>query len=196
MDNRIKELIKSNFVESIEAKQKVVEILQDPVCKAVELITNAFKTGKKMLICGNGGSAADSQHFAAEFTGRYEIERTPLPVIALTTDTSALTAIGNDYSFEVIFSKQVEALGNEGDILFAISTSGNSKNVIKAMEIAHEKGMHIISLTGKDGGKMLSMLRANDVGINSPVSRTARIQETHIMVLHTLCDAVDNVLFR
>jgi D-sedoheptulose 7-phosphate isomerase len=149
-----------------------------------------------MLICGNGGSAADSQHFAAEFTGRYEMERTPLPAIALTTDTSAITAIANDYSFDVIFSKQVEALGNDGDILLAISTSGNSKNVIEAMKVAKQKEMHIITLTGKDGGKMLSMLNENDAAINAPVNRTARIQEIHIMVLHTLCDAVDNALFK
>lgn len=196
MENKIKNLIQENFTQSIEAKQMCVEPLQQPVYKAACLIVNAFKSGNKMLICGNGGSAADSQHFAAEFTGRYEMERTPLPAIALTTDTSALTAIGNDYSFEVVFSKQVEALGNSGDILFAISTSGNSKNVIKAMQIAHNKGMHIITLTGKDGGNMLTMLKDYDVAINSPVSRTARIQETHLMVLHTLCDVVDNILFK
>ena len=196
MDNKIKEIIQTNFQQSIEAKQQVANVLQEPVLKAVNLIVNVFKNGNKMLICGNGGSAADSQHFAAEFTGRYEIERTPLPALALTTDTSALTAIGNDYSFDVVFSKQVEALGTKGDILFAISTSGNSKNVIKAMEVAHAKGMNVITLTGKDGGAMVAMLKSTDIAINSPVFRTARIQETHLMVLHTLCDAIDNALFK
>lgn len=196
MNNRIMELIKTNFSESIEAKQKASQVLQEPVYKAINIIVNAFKHGKKMLICGNGGSAADSQHFAAEFTGRYEMERTPLPAIALTTDTSAITAIANDYSFDVIFSKQVEALGNNGDILLAISTSGNSKNIIEAMKVAQQKGMHIITLTGKDGGKMLAMLGEDDAAINAPANRTARIQEIHIMVLHTLCDAVDNALFK
>ena len=190
------EIIALNFKESIQAKQQVVTSLEEPVFQAVNLIVNAFKNGNKMLICGNGGSAADSQHFAAEFTGRYEMERKPLPAIALTTDTSAITAIGNDYSFEVIFSKQVEALGNKDDILFAISTSGNSKNIIKAIEAAKQKQMRVITLTGKDGGKMIHMLNENDVAINSPVTRTARIQETHLMILHTLCDAVDNTLFK
>ena len=195
MDKTIKGWIISNFNESIEAKQKACAVLQEPVYNAAMLIINAFKTGKKMLICGNGGSAADSQHFAAEFTGRYEMERTPLPAIALTTDTSAITAIGNDYSFEVIFSKQVEALGKSGDILFCISTSGNSANVVKAIEVAHNKGMHVIGLTGRDGGKIAQILQSSDVLINAPLNRTARVQETHILVLHTLCDVIDNVLF-
>jgi len=196
MQDKIQQLIVDNFNESINAKKQVVEQLQQPLLHAVLAIVNAFKNGNKMLICGNGGSAADSQHFAAEFTGRYEMERKPLPAIALTTDTSALTAIANDYSFDVVFSKQVEALGNSGDILFAISTSGNSKNVIAAIKAAHAKGMRIITLTGKDGGEMVRMLHETDVAINAAVSRTARIQESHIMVLHTICDAVDNALFK
>ena len=197
MEKIINDLILSNFAESIEAKQKACSVLRDPVYQAAKLIIEAFKTGKKMLICGNGGSAADSQHFAAEFTGRYEMERVPLPAIALTTDTSAITAIGNDYSFDVVFSKQVEALGASGDILFGISTSGNSSNIVKAIEVAQKKGMHIIALTGKDGGAIAKLLRENnDVLINVPLNRTARIQETHILVLHTLCDVIDSVLFK
>lgn len=192
----VKELISQNFAESIEAKQNAARSIQPSVEKAINFLTTAFNSGNKILICGNGGSAADSQHFAAEFTGRYEMERTPLPAIALTTDTSALTAIGNDYSFDVIFSKQVEALGNNGDILFGISTSGNSLNVIKAIEIAHSKGMKIITLTGKNGGKIAKILKDTDVNICVPVNRTARIQEVHLLVLHTICDAVDNVLFK
>ncbi len=192
----IKELIKQNFDESIAAKQKAAEFIQPSVEKAINILATAFKSGNKILICGNGGSAADSQHFAAEFTGRYEMERTPLPAIALTTDTSALTAIGNDYSFDVIFSKQVEALGSNGDVLLGISTSGNSGNVIKAIEVAHAKGMKIITLTGKDGGKIAKLLKDTDVNICVPVNRTARIQEVHLLVLHTICDAVDNILFK
>jgi len=192
----IKELIKQNFDESIAAKQRAAEFIQPSIEKAINVLTTAFKAGNKILICGNGGSAADSQHFAAEFTGRYEMERTPLPAIALTTDTSALTAIGNDYSFDVIFSKQVEALGSSGDILLGISTSGNSSNVIKAIEVAHNKGMKIITLTGKGGGKIAKLLKDTDVNVCVPVNRTARIQEVHLLVLHTICDAVDNILFK
>lgn len=192
----IKEIFIQNFNQSIEAKQKALSALENPVIRAVNILTNAFKSGNKLLICGNGGSAADSQHFAAEFTGRYEMERTSLPAIALTTDTSALTAIGNDYSFEVIFSKQVEALGKANDVLFAISTSGNSGNVIKAIEVAKEKNMTIIALTGKDGGKIEKILSQNDVNICAPANRTARIQEIHLLVLHTICDAVDNMMFK
>jgi len=185
-----------NFTQSIEAKQKALTVLETPVTSAATAIIKAFKNGNKLLICGNGGSAADSQHFAAEFTGRFEMERTPLPAIALTTDTSALTAIGNDYSFDVIFSKQVEALGKEGDILFAISTSGNSGNVIKAIEVAQQKGMIIIAMTGKDGGKIDKMLGSTDINICAPANRTARIQEIHLLVLHTICDIVDHILFK
>ncbi len=189
-------LIQDNFIQSIETKQKAQLTMIEPISKAVDLIVTAFSNGNKMLICGNGGSAADAQHFAAEFTGRYEMERTPLPAIALTTDTSALTAIGNDYGFDVVFSKQVEALGNPGDILYAISTSGNSGNVLKAMEVAQSKGMHIIIMVGRDGGKMAEMLTERDVNLCVPVQRTARIQEVHLLTLHTICDAVDTVMFK
>jgi len=188
-------LFKENFTQSIETKKKALTVLEIPVTSAATKIANAFKAGNKLLICGNGGSAADSQHFAAEFTGRYEMERTPLPAIALTTDTSALTAIGNDYSFDVIFSKQVEALGKEGDILFAISTSGNSGNVIKAIEKKKKKNMITIAMTGKDGGKIDKMLGSTDINICATANRTARIQEVHLLVLHTICDIVDHLLF-
>jgi D-sedoheptulose 7-phosphate isomerase len=185
-----------NFTQSIETKQKAISALEQPVIKAATILANAFKAGNKLLICGNGGSAADSQHFAAEFTGRYEIERTPLPAIALTTDTSALTAIGNDYSFDVVFSKQVEALGNKNDVLLAISTSGNSGNIIKAIEMAKQKEMNIITLTGKDGGKIDKILCSTNINICVPANRTARIQEVHLLVLHTICDIVDHILFK
>ena len=191
----ISKIITNNFNESIKAKEEAAITIKPSIKFAIEMIVNAFEHGNKLLICGNGGSAADSQHFAAEFTGRYEIERKPLPAIALTTDTSAITAIGNDYSFEVIFSKQVEALGNENDILFAISTSGNSANVIKAIEAAQAKNMQVIALTGKDGGKMAKILQDGDVNICAHVNRTARIQEIHILVMHTICDAIDHIMF-
>lgn len=192
----INDIISQNFTESIAAKQEAAITIKPSIKFAIEMLVNAFQNGNKLLICGNGGSAADSQHFAAEFTGRYEMERKPLPALALTTDTSALTAIGNDYSFDVIFSKQVEAFGNTGDILFAISTSGNSANVIKAIEVAQSQGMHIITLTGRDGGKMAQMLKDTDINICARVNRTARIQEIHILVMHTICDAIDNIMFR
>lgn len=192
----IKQLIKQNFEQSIQTKQQVQAELEQPLADAVGLIVTTFKNGKKLLICGNGGSAADAQHFAAEFTGRFEIERTPLPAIALTTDTSALTAIGNDYGYDVVFSKQVEALGQAGDVLYAISTSGNSGNVIKAIEVAHAKGMQVIGVLGRDGGKIAQMLKAGDVNLCVSVNRTARVQEVHLLMLHTICDAVDTVMFK
>jgi D-sedoheptulose 7-phosphate isomerase len=147
------------------------------------------------MACGNGGSAADAQHFAAELMGRFERERRELAALALTTDTSILTAIGNDYSFEDVFSKQVRGIGRADDILIAISTSGNSKNVIKAIEAAKKIGIHIIALTGNGGGKMADLLNSQDLHLCVPASRTARIQETHLLLLHCLCDGVDHVLF-
>ncbi len=190
------DLVKQNFTQSIETKQNSQAALAEPIARAIELIVATFKAGHKMLICGNGGSAADAQHFAAEFTGRYEMERTPLPAVALTTDTSALTAIGNDYGFDVVFSKQVEALGQVGDLLYAISTSGNSVNVIKAMEVAKARGMNIIIMVGRDGGKMAKLLSGSDVNLCVPAERTARIQEVHLLTLHTICDGVDTVMFK
>lgn len=186
--------ISEHFIESIEVKKQCVEILPTSIAIAAETIVSALMAEKKVLVCGNGGSAADAQHFSAELIGRFEKERPGLASIALTTDTSALTAIGNDYDFDSIFSRQVRALGQEGDILVAISTSGNSANVVEAIEAAHEKGMIVIALTGRDGGKMANMLTVTDVLLNVPYERTARIQEVHITIVHALCDTVDFIL--
>ncbi len=186
--------ISEHFSESIEVKQQCAEILPTSIAVAAETLVSAFMAEGKVLVCGNGGSAADAQHFSAELVGRFEKERPGLASIALTTDTSALTAIGNDYDFDAIFSRQVRALGHEQDVLVAISTSGNSTNVIEAIEAAHEKGMNIIALTGRDGGKIANMLTVNDILLNVPYHRTARIQEVHITTIHALCDAVDYIL--
>ena len=169
-------------------------MLPDATAEAALLLFNALANDGKILICGNGGSAADAQHFAAEMTGRFERERMELAAIALTTDTSALTAIGNDYGFEHVFSKQVRALGRSGDVLVGISTSGNSANVIEAIKGAHERDMNVIAFTGRDGGKIAAMLRDGDVLLNVPYPRTARIQEVHIVLVHALCDAIDAML--
>jgi D-sedoheptulose 7-phosphate isomerase len=186
--------VESHFDDSIEAKRKAKSLLSDDVVKAIELMHNALLNGNKILACGNGGSAADAQHFAAELVGRFERERQELPAIALTTDTSILTAVGNDYSYDVIFSKQVRALGQAGDILLGISTSGNSGNVIKAIEVAHDKNMSVIAFTGKDGGKIQTLLKDGDINLCVPADRTARIQETHLLLLHCLCDGIDHLL--
>lgn len=187
--------IQSMFEDSIKTKQTALESLPEPLTKAVELAVNTLKNGNKILICGNGGSAADAQHFAAELICRFERERESLPAIALTTDTSALTAIANDYAFNNIFARQVSGLGNDKDLLIAISTSGNSENVYKAIEIAHQKNLSVIFLSGKDGGKIAGMLKDNDIEIRVPSSSTARIQEVHILCLHCICDQIDDILF-
>ena len=187
--------IQRHFFESADLKNQCAQILAPVIANAISILVSTLTNGGKILVCGNGGSAADAQHFAAEFTGRFERERPGLAAIALTTDTSAITAIGNDYNFDAIFSRQVQALGNPGDVLVGISTSGNSKNVIKAIEVAHEQGMVVIALTGKGGGEIGRMLSEMDVHITVPHDRTARIQEVHSLALHCLCDGVDNVLF-
>jgi D-sedoheptulose 7-phosphate isomerase len=187
--------ILSHFQESAELKLKSATLLAQPISQAIELMFNALSNGNKILACGNGGSAGDSQHFAAELVGRFERERFPLPAIALTTDTSIITAVGNDYSFNEIFSKQVQAFGQAGDILLAISTSGNSGNVLAAVEAALEREMRVVALTGKDGGKIAQMLTDADVLINVPHSRTARIQEVHLVAIHSICDGLDVALF-
>ncbi|QEY23737.1 phosphoheptose isomerase [Neisseria animalis] len=184
----------AHFEESIKAKQQAAEVLAEPTAQAAQLMLECLMNDGKILICGNGGSAADAQHFAAEMTGRFEKERMELAAVALTTDTSALTAIGNDYGFEHIFSKQVRALGRAGDILVGISTSGNSGNVIEAVKAAHERDMHVVALTGRDGGKIAAMLKDSDVLLNVPHPRTARIQEIHILLIHALCDCIDSTL--
>jgi D-sedoheptulose 7-phosphate isomerase len=186
--------VENHFDDSIEVKLKAKQRLSDAVVRAIEQMHLALLNGNKILACGNGGSAADAQHFAAELVGRFERERRELPAIALTTDTSILTAIGNDYSYDVIFSKQVRALGQPGDILLGISTSGNSGNVIKAIEAAHDKKMSVIVFTGKDGGKIQTLLKEGDINLCVPADRTARIQETHLLLLHCLCDGIDHLL--
>ena len=183
-----------HFAESIKAKQDNQELLAEATAAAIELMFAALVNDGKVLACGNGGSAADAQHFAAELVGRFEMERMGLAGIALTTDTSALTAIANYYDFNRIFSKQVEALGRSGDVLLAISTSGNSANIIAAIEAAHERDMRVVALTGKDGGKIAHILQDQDILLNVAHPRTARIQEIHILLIHAICDGIDQLL--
>ena len=192
--NPLQARVAAHFTESIAAKQQAVEVLAEPTAEAAQLMINCLMNDGKILVCGNGGSAADAQHFAAEMTGRFEKERMELAAIALTTDTSALTAIGNDYGFDHIFSKQVRALGRPGDMLMGISTSGNSANIIEAIHAAHERDMQVIAFTGRDGGKIAGLLKDNDVLLNVPHPRTARIQENHIVLIHALCDCIDSAL--
>jgi D-sedoheptulose 7-phosphate isomerase len=187
--------ILAHFQESAELKLNSAAALTQPISQAVELMFAALSNGNKILACGNGGSAADCQHFAAELVGRFERERFPLPALALTTDTSILTAVGNDYSYKDVFAKQVQAFGQAGDILLAISTSGNSANVLAAVESALEREMRIVAFTGKDGGQLAKMLTDADVHINVPHSRTARIQEVHLVAIHCICDGIDVALF-
>lgn len=189
------ERIKSNFTESIQTKIEASEVLATPIEQAGMIMVQALLNGNKILSCGNGGSAGDAQHFSAELLNRYETERPSLPAIALTTDSSTITSIANDYHYDETFSKQVRALGNQGDVLLAISTSGNSRNVIKAIEAAVARDMPIIALTGKDGGDIAGLLGENDVEIRVPSARTARIQEVHLVVIHCLCDIIDTTLF-
>lgn len=186
--------VAAHFEESIKVKQLAAETMTEAVAQAAQMLFDTLAEDGKILLCGNGGSAGDAQHFAAELTGRFERERMELAAIALTTDTSALTAIGNDYGFEHIFSKQVRALGRSGDVLIGISTSGNSGNVIEAIKAAHERDMKIIAFTGRDGGKIAAMLKDGDILLNVPYPRTARIQEVHIVLVHALCDCIDTML--
>ena len=191
----LQERVAAHFAESILAKQAAEKVLVEPTAQAAELMLQCLMNDGKILACGNGGSAADAQHFAAEMTGRFEKERMELAAVALTTDTSALTAIGNDYGFDHVFSKQVRALGRAGDVLVGISTSGNSANVIEAIKAAHERDMNVIAMTGRDGGKIAAILKDTDVLLNVPYPRTARIQENHILLIHAMCDCIDSVLF-
>lgn len=187
--------ILGHFHESAELKIQCASTLAPAIAEAVDLMFAALSNGNKILACGNGGSAADSQHFAAELVGRFERERLPLPALSLSTDTSIMTAVGNDYSFREIFSKQVQALGQAGDVLLAISTSGNSENVIAAIEVALERDMRVVALTGKGGGKIGKLITDADVHLCVPHDRTARIQEVHLLTLHCLCDGIDVALF-
>lgn len=183
------------FNDSLAVKQAAQQTLTPAIVAGARLMAGALRQQRKIMSCGNGGSAADSQHFSAELLNRFERERAPLAGIALTTDTSTLTSIANDYEYNEVFAKQVRALGQPGDVLLAISTSGNSPNVIRAMQMAHDKGVHIVALTGRDGGKMAPLLKSPDVEIRVPAKVTARIQEVHLLVLHCLCDLIDEQLF-
>ena len=191
----INERILGHFHESAELKIQSAAVLSQTITQAVELMFAALSSGNKILACGNGGSAADCPHFAAELVGRFERERLPLPALALTTDTSILTAIANDYSYRDIFAKQVQAFGQAGDVLLAISSSGNSANVLAAMEVALERDMRIVALTGRGGGAMGKLLTDADIHICVPHDRTARIQEVHLLTIHCLCDGIDAALF-
>lgn len=186
--------VREHFAESIKVKQAAQAELAEPVTRGGQLMSQALLADCKILSCGNGGSAGDSQHFSSEMLNRFEMERPGLPAMALTTDSSTLTSIANDYAYEDIFAKQVRALGRPGDILLAISTSGNSENVCRAIDAAHERGMSVVALTGRDGGRMAPMLSDNDVEIRVPAERTARIQEVHLVVIHCLCDLIDTTL--
>ena len=194
MNKNLLARIEQQFKDSIDTKQASIELLSPLVLSAVELMFNSINQGGKILACGNGGSAADAQHFAAELVGRFERERQELGAIALTTDSSILTAIGNDYGYDEVFSKQVRALGKPQDVLLAISTSGNSKNVILAIEAAKKIGMCIIAFTGRGGGQIKNLVGQPNIHLCVPSDRTARIQETHLLLLHCLCDGIDHLI--
>lgn len=183
--------VKNNFLESIQVKTDTVDELAPIIAKAAEAIANALLNDKKVLACGNGGSAADAQHFSAEMLNRFEMERPGLPAVALTTDSSTLTSIANDYQYAEIYSKQIRALGREGDVLLAISTSGESHNIVHAIDAAHDRNMIVIALTGREGGQIADLMNNDDFEIRVPTWSTARIQEVHIMVIHSLCDLID-----
>jgi D-sedoheptulose 7-phosphate isomerase len=186
--------ISENFSESAHLKLQSMDVLAGHIAEAAERMVHCLKHDGKILACGNGGSAADCQHFSAELLNRFEMERPALAALALTTDTSTLTSIANDYDYDQVFSKQVRGLGHANDVLLAISTSGNSRNVLAAIEAAHECEMTVVALTGRDGGKVAGMLAPNDVHICVPASNTARIQEVHLLTLHCICDAIDCLL--
>ena len=185
----------SHFDDSAKLKQEAGRLLAAPIARAMEAMAASLRAGGKILACGNGGSAADAQHFAAELVNRFERERPPLAALALTTDSSALTSIGNDYGYEQVFEKQLRALGRRGDVLLAISTSGNSASVVAALRAARELGVRIVALTGNGGGNMAPLLSPDDVHICVPHTRTMRIQEVHLLALHCLCDGIDAQLF-
>ncbi|MDD0845469.1 phosphoheptose isomerase [Pseudomonas sp. Gutcm_11s] len=191
MQNRIRQM----FQASIDTKQQAMEVLVPFIEHASQVMVNSLLHEGKILACGNGGSAGDSQHFSSELLNRFERERPSLPAIALTTDSSTITSIANDYSYNEIFSKQIRALGQPGDVLLAISTSGNSANVIQAIQAAHDREMLVVALTGRDGGGMASLLLPEDVEIRVPSKVTARIQEVHLLAIHCLCDLIDRQLF-
>lgn len=191
----IEKNIESIFAASIETKQQASAVLALPITAAVNLMVERLKAGNKILTCGNGGSAADAQHFSAELLCRFERERPSLPAIALTTDSSTMTAIGNDYNFDQVFAKQISSLGLKGDILIAISTSGNSANIVEAIKVAQQRDVHVIALTGRDGGDMAQLLSDTDIEVRVPSDSTARIQEVHLLAIHCFCDQIDEVMF-
>jgi len=189
-----KSRVSAHFAESIAVKQAAAAALVEDIAGGGTLMSDALLNDGKILSCGNGGSAADSQHFSSELLNRFEMERPGLPALALTTDSSTLTSIANDYAYEDIFAKQIRALGRENDVLLAISTSGNSENVNRAIVAAHERSMRVVALSGRDGGRMADLLTEVDVEIRVPAERTARIQEVHLVVIHCLCDLIDTTL--
>ncbi len=184
-----------HFHDSIHTKQLAMNQLAPSIVRAGGLLVQALGRENKILSCGNGGSAGDAQHFSSELLNRFEMERPGLPAVALTTDSSTITSIANDYSYREIFSKQVRALGQSGDVLLAISTSGNSENVVAAVRAAHTRDMRVVALTGRNGGEMAALYDEGDVEIRVPSTVTARIQEVHLLVIHCLCDMIDHTLF-
>jgi len=191
----LEERIASHFQDSANLKLAALGALKAPIAQAIDLMAACLKAGGKILACGNGGSAGDAQHFSAELLNRFEMERPPLAAVALSTDSSTLTSIANDYSYEQVFDKQVRALGRRGDVLLAISTSGNSPNVLAAIKVARELGMAVVALTGRNGGRTPALLGPGDAQVCVPHDRTARIQEVHLLVLHCLCDGIDFRLY-
>jgi len=189
------DLVFSHFKESSDLIIQSADVLNAPIAEAIDLVSTALINGNKILACGNGGSAADAQHFAAELMGRFEMERNPFPAVSLTTDTSILTAVANDYDYDQVFARQVQGLGRRGDILLAITTSGNSDNVLSAVQTAQNMGMQIVALTGREGGELAHMIRASDCHICVPHDRTARIQEVHTLIIHCISEGVDLNLY-
>ena len=190
----IENRIRKQFEDSIQTKQAAMAVMPSFISRATDVMVASLNASGKIMSCGNGGSAGDSQHFAAELINRFERERAPLSAIALSTDTSTLTSIANDYRYEEVFSKQVQALGRRGDVLLAISTSGNSANVIEAIKVAQAIGVTVVALTRKKGGKMASLLKEGDIHLCVPSDNTARIQEVHLVTLHCLCDGIDQIM--
>ena len=190
------DLVTENFRDSIQTKQLALDSMAGLVADAANRILACLQNGGKILSCGNGGSAADAQHFSSELLNRFEMDRPSLPAIALTTDTSTLTSIANDYDYSQIFSKPISSLGQSGDILLALSTSGNSANIVKAVEAAHKRDMQVICLSGKTGGKVARELTLNDLELRVSSDKTARIQEVHLLIIHCLCDAIEHKLYK
>ncbi len=190
-----REIVQSHFDAGIELLQNARVELADAIVVAAEAMTSSLLSDRKILACGNGGSAGDAMHIASELVNRFEMDRPALPAIALTADTPTLTSIANDSSYEQVFARQVLAVGSAGDILLAFSTSGRSANVVRAIEAAHERGLRVLALTGRDGGLVAGVLDAEDIEIRVPSDSTARIQETHLLVIHCLCDLIDRQLF-